>query len=251
MLDLLKLKCKMGRQYVPDIKKAEIGDKFRGFPVISGKCRQGCSLCAACCPSQAISLAPLALDLGRCVFCGECAKACPDNSIVFSNKHKLAATDRNALLVKPGLSYEDYTARAVRARENIRKMFGRSLKLRQVSAGGCGACEAELAACSNVNFDMGRFGIEVAASPRHSDGLLITGPVSENMAYALLDTYRAAPAPKIVIAAGACAISGGIFREEGALNRDFFSLVKTDLFIPGCPVHPLTVINGILSFLGA
>ena len=251
MLDLIKLKYKMGRQYVPDLRTAEIGQRFRGYPEISGKCGPDCSVCAGCCPSQAISLTPPVIDLGRCVFCGECANACPENSIVFTNKHKLAATDRKVLLVKPGLSYEDYTATAVRARESIKKMFGRSLKLRQVSAGGCNACEMELAACSNVNFDMGRFGIEVAASPRHSDGLLITGPVSENMAYALLDTYRAAPAPKIIIAAGSCAISGGIFREEGALNRDFFSLVKTDLFIPGCPVHPLTVINGILSFLGA
>ena len=129
-------------------------------------------------------------------------------------------------------------------------MFGRSLKLRSVSAGGCNACEGELGASSNVNFDMGRYGIDMVASPRHADGIVITGPVTENMAAALEDTYSAIPSPKIVIAMGSCAISGGMFDGSPAVKRDFFERVKVDLFIPGCPPHPLTVVNGILGLVG-
>jgi len=139
---------------------------------------------------------------------------------------------------------------AVKAREDIKKLFGGSLKLRQVSAGGCGGCEWELNACGNVNFDMGRFGIDIVASPRHADGLIITGPVTENMAPALEDAYHSVPDPKIVILARACAISGGVFRESAALSRGFIEKYPVDLYIPGCPVHPLTVINGIMDFLG-
>jgi len=129
------------------------------------------------------------------------------------------------------------------------KIFGRSLKLRQVSAGGCNGCEFELNACGNVNFDMGRFGIEFVSSPRHADGIVITGPVTIPMAVALEDTYLAIPDPKIVVAVGACAISGGIFAGAPAINREFFDKYRVDLYVPGCPVHPLTFINGLLDFL--
>ena len=133
--------------------------------------------------------------------------------------------------------------------KEIKKIFGKSLKLRQVSAGGCNGCEMELNACSNCNFDMGRFGIDFVASPRHADGLVITGPISENMAYALEDCYKSTPDPKIVILAGACAISGGIFQDSTKINREFLEKYPIDLYIPGCPVHPLTFINGVLDFI--
>jgi len=128
-------------------------------------------------------------------------------------------------------------------------MFGRSLKLRQVSAGGCNGCEMELSACGNVNFDMGRFGIDFVASPRHADGIVITGPITKNMAPALMDAYKSMSEPKIVIAVGACTISGGAFADSYELNREFLENVQVDLFIPGCPPHPLTIINAILDFI--
>ena len=129
-------------------------------------------------------------------------------------------------------------------------MFGRSLKLRQVSAGGCGACEADTNVLGTVGWDIGRFGIQFVASPRHADGLLITGPVSANMRLALEKTYAAVPAPKIVIAVGACAIAGGPYIGHPEVCDGASSTVPVDLFIPGCPPHPLTILDGLLRFIG-
>jgi len=128
-------------------------------------------------------------------------------------------------------------------------MFGGSLKLRQVSAGGDNSCELELNAANNVQFDMSRFGIDFVASPRHADGIVITGPITRNMAEALEICYNAIPDPKILILAGTDAISGGIFADSPELNREFIEKHHIDLYIPGNPVHPLTFINGILSLL--
>ena len=122
--------------------------------------------------------------------------------------------------------------------------------MRQISAGGCNGCELELNALSNVNFDMGRYGIEFVASPRHADGIVITGPVSKNMAEPLQITYNATPSPKIIILAGTDAISGGIFEGSRALNRKFIEENHIDLYVPGNPIHPLTFINGVMDLLG-
>jgi len=130
------------------------------------------------------------------------------------------------------------------------KIFGRSLKLRQVSAGGCNACEAELNVLSTVVFDLSRFGIQFVASPRHADGIIVTGPITRNMKEALLTTYAATPDPKIVIAVGACAISGGIFADSPEASKGLDTLVPVDLYIPGCPPHPLTSLDGLLRLLG-
>ena len=132
-------------------------------------------------------------------------------------------------------------------RPEIRQLFGRSLKLRQVSAGGDNSCEWELNAANNVQFDMSRFGIEFVASPRHADGLVITGPITANMAEALQICYDAIPEPKIVVLAGTDAISGGVFAGSQSIDRSFLDRVKVDLYIPGNPVHPLTFINGLLN----
>ena len=134
--------------------------------------------------------------------------------------------------------------------EKSRRLFGRSLKLRQVSAAGCNACEADLNVLGTVVFDLGRFGIQFVASPRHADGLVVTGPVSENMRTALLDTYAAVPAPKLVIAVGACAISGGPYVDNPEVHNGCASIVPVDLFIPGCPPHPMTILDGLLRLLG-
>ena len=185
--------------------------------------------------------------MGKCTFCGACERVC--DAVKLTNGYKLASTDREKLIVTPEVTYEDYLKSAIEVKEEIVKMFGKSLKLRQVSAGGCNGCEMELNACSNVNFDMGRFGIDFVASPKHADGIVITGPISENMAYALEDCYKCVPSPKIVILCGACAISGGIFQDSTHLNREFLDKYHVDLYIPGCPVHPLTFINGVLSYI--
>lgn len=242
MLETLKLRIYQGQQFIKDIPNAQMREQFRGFPIISDA-----QVDESICPTGAISNNPLSVDMGKCTFCGACARKC--NSIKFSNYYKLASTDRNKLIITPNLTGEEYNKTAFEVRKEIKKVFGKSLKLREVSAGGCNGCEMELNACSNVNFDMGRFGIDFVASPRHADGIVITGPISENMAYALEDCYKSTPNPKIVVLCGACAISGGVFQNSTKLNREFLEKYPIDLYIPGCPVHPLTFINAILDFI--
>jgi len=247
MQDFIKARLMHGYQAIPDIRKASINKAFRGFPVI--KKDSGNVLRADMCPIGAILEDPIRIDMGSCVFCGRCLEAAGD-SVTFTNFHCLASDSREKLILDGSLSAQDYKNSAVKIRAEIKKIFGRSLKLRSVSAGGCNGCELELNACGNVNFDMGRFGIEMVASPRHADGIVITGPINENMAKALEDTYRSIPEPKIVILMGTCAISGGVFKNSPALNRSFIEKHPVDLYLPGCPVHPLTFINGVLDFIG-
>ena len=248
MFDIFKVKMNQGKQYIPDIKKAVVADTFRGFPLIDAEKAKGL-ICAGKCPAKAMTDAPLTIDMGKCVFCGEC-EAFSKSAVKFSNFHKTSADDIKKLIIKAGIPPEEYEKTAVQVSAEIKSVFGRSLKFRQVSAGGCNGCELELNACGNVNFDMGRFGIDFVASPRHADGLVITGPITQNMAAALEDTYLSMPDPKIIIATGACAISGGIFADSQALNRTFFRTHTVDLYVPGCPVHPLTFINGVLKLIG-
>ena len=251
MLDLLKLRKQHGYQAIPDVRNAKLLPTHRGFPIIDeSKCIGGCVECKEVCPTNAIDINPLSIDLGKCIFCGECERACVEGAIKFTNEYKLGTTERNMLSISTGTAFIEYEQKAVESKKEIHKLFGRSLKLRQVSAAGCNGCEMELGACSNVNFDMGRFGIDFVASPRHADGIVITGPISKNMAPALSDAYKSINNPKIVIAFGACAISGGAFAGSKELNREFISEVKIDLFIPGCPPHPLTFINAVLKFMG-
>ena len=258
MLETIKCIKLQKNQLIKDIKKATIKEPFRGFPKISAKNCTHCNKCINVCPTNAIRKSnkegldkTLTIDMGKCTFCGECERICDAGVIKFTNFHKNGSTIRENLIIKENSCGE---LDATKSNELIKKMFGRSLKLRQVSAGGCNACEMELNACSNANFDMGRFGIEFVASPRHADGIVITGPITKNMANALEETYQAISEPKIVILVGACAISGGIFGLDGQnseeLNREFLEKHKIDLYIPGCPAHPLTIINAILEFLG-
>lgn len=245
MFDTLKSRIFQGKQYIKDIENAQMRDSFRGFPTfIEG---ENIDITEDICPTGALKLNPLSIDIGKCTFCGACERAC--KAIKFTNGYKLSASSREKLVIRPNMTYEEYQKTAIEVKAEIVKMFGKSLKLRQVSAGGCNGCEMELNACSNVNFDMGRFGIDFVASPRHADGIVITGPITENMAYALEDCYKSVPEPKLVILCGACAISGGVFQNSEKLNREFFDKYPIDLYIPGCGVHPLTFINGILNFI--
>jgi Ni,Fe-hydrogenase III small subunit/ferredoxin len=223
-------------------------DRFRGLPTVdTSRCPDGCRSCAEACPTEAITIhdGGFRLDLGRCLFCTECAQACPEGAIRYSQEYRLATRTRADLV------FDGRTRQLAEALDDkTRRLFGRSLKLRQVSAGGSGACEADLNVLGTVVFDLGRFGIQFVASPRHADGLVVTGPVTENMRAALLETYAAIPAPKLVIAVGAEAISGGIFRGHPEVHDGCDSLLPVDLYIPGWPPHPLTILDGLLRLLG-
>lgn len=246
MIDVIKLRILQGDPIIHDVRNASLPKLFRGLPTIDNKaCPDGCNKCAEVCPTNAIKLNPVNIDLGLCVFCPLCEEVCPEKIIHFTNEYKIAFGSRENLI----LSNETKTVSVEKASEKIRNYFGKSLKLRQISAGGCNGCELELNALSNVNFDMGRFGIEFVASPRHADGIVITGPITQNMAKAAEICYEAVPNPKIIILVGTCAISGGIFQNSKELQRKFLEENKIDLFIPGCPPHPLTFINGLLDWL--
>ncbi|OIO03838.1 MAG: hydrogenase [Elusimicrobia bacterium CG_4_10_14_0_2_um_filter_56_8] len=228
-------------------------ERFRGRPLLKPElCSAGCAACAESCPTKAITPASaggkkgaLTLDTGKCLFCTECLAACPSGAVSFTKDHRLAASRRGDLLLS---SNEARLAESLG--EELRRLFGRSLKLRQVSAGGCGACEADLNVLNTVIYDLGRFGIQFVASPRHADGLIITGPVTRHMSEALKIAYAAIPEPRIVIASGACAISGGPYAGSEDQLGGASAVVPVDLFIPGCPPHPVTVLDGLLRLLG-
>jgi Ni,Fe-hydrogenase III small subunit/NAD-dependent dihydropyrimidine dehydrogenase PreA subunit len=221
---------------------------FRGRPELdSTKCIGDCRPCVDACPTGALRVAEgrLELDIGRCIFCEECVAACPEGAITFTRDWRLASSRRDGLMVT-----DDHHPKIDALGRELRRLLGRSLRLRQVSAGGCNGCEVEVNALGNVVFDGSRFGIDFVASPRHADGILVTGPVTANMKQALMMTYEAVAEPKLVIAAGACAISGGLFRGHAEVCDGVEGLLPVDLYIPGCPPHPITILDGLLRLLG-
>ena len=286
MFDVLLARWKQGYRTTryPAGPPPELPERFAGRPVLdAAKCTGECQQCVAVCPTGAIACGQtgdrLQLDIGRCLFCRQCETACNAGAIAFSRDYQMAASRRDDLVVcdaasllKKGtgsdptgantgknsrcevpvpLFQQAATRHAAGALDDAsRRLFGRSLKLRQVSAGGCNACETDTNVLGTVAWDLGRFGIQFVASPRHADGLLITGPVPENMRLALQKTYEAVPWPKLVITVGACAISGGPYVDRSEVHNGAANLVPVDLFIPGCPPHPLTILDGLLTLLG-
>ncbi|NTV14127.1 MAG: NADH-quinone oxidoreductase subunit NuoB [Desulfobulbaceae bacterium] len=247
MLKIIRERWRQGYR-TSDFPKIEpvLPERFRGLPVVAGdNCPANCRECESACPFGAVQrgAGKVVVDLGRCLFCADCP-ACPQGSLTFSPDYRLAVRQRGDLL---------YAGRelalAGKLEKKLLSLFGRSLKLRQVSAGGCNACEADVNVLGTLVFDLGRFGIQFVASPRHADGILVTGPVSENMHSALLATYEAVPEPKIVIAAGACAIGGGPFASSPEVHNGLEGILPVDLYIPGCPPHPYTILDGLLRLL--
>ena len=246
MISTLKILKHQGNQFIKDVTKVVLKEPFRGRPVIS-KIKVDEYELVNLCPVGAVKTQPIQIDLGKCTFCNECAIKFP-GKIKFTTDYKISTNDPLSLIIKEDVDKKIELNPGL-IRDEISSFFHGSLKLRQVSAAGDNSAELELNAAGNVNFDIGRFGIEFVASPRHSDGIVITGPISENMEKPLQICYDAVPAPKIIILCGVDAISGGIFSGSSALNRKFLNKYKVDLYIPGNPPHPLTFINGVLDLI--
>lgn len=251
MFELIRNRVRQGMATLayPRGPAPEFPERFRGRPTRDpGRCREDCHGCRGRAPSAVLVEGPggrTSVDAGACLFSPEEATACPAGAITYSRDHRMATRTRAALVTPTG---EVELTRALD--ERSRRMFGRSLRLRSVVAGSCNGCEAELVALGNVVFDLARFGVQFVASPRHADGIVITGAVNVNMRDALERTYAAVPAPKLVIAVGACAASGGPFQGSPEVLGGVPPGIPVDLWVPGCPPHPLTVLDGVLRLLG-
>jgi NADH-quinone oxidoreductase B subunit len=257
-------------------KPAKISEYFRGRPSFDFEKWQDARPAEDACPTGAISLRDrgdvreVTVDYGLCVFCGLCAEASSDQAVRITQEFELATVDRGRLVLTVEYTLNaDGTHRALaavhhgsshleadidsvgrKAREKIQKLLGRSLSIREVDAGSCNGCELEIVALNNPIYDIERFGIHFVASPRHADMLLVTGPVTRNMELALQKTYRAMPEPKLVVAVGACGISGGIFGENYASLGGVDKVVPVDVYVPGCPPRPQALLQGILLAVG-
>jgi Ni,Fe-hydrogenase III small subunit/formate hydrogenlyase subunit 6/NADH:ubiquinone oxidoreductase subunit I len=255
---------------------AKISDRFRGRPSFDFDKWKDARPAAEVCPTGAISLSDqgdsrkVTVDYGLCVFCGLCAEASSEPAVRITQEFELATADRRSLRLTAEYTLNaDRTHRGLRkvdrrlvsaetdveslgkkARETIQKVLGRSLAIREVDAGSCNGCELEIVALNNPVHDIERFGIQFVASPRHADMLLVTGPVTRNMELALLKAHRAMAEPKVVVAVGACGISGGIFGVNYASLGSVDQVLPVDVYIPGCPPRPQALLHGILLAIG-
>jgi len=225
---------------------AEIFATSSKMPFAGAGCK-GCGKCADSCPSKAIRVSGgWTIDIGKCILCTDCISACPNNaiSIVDAPDHSLT---RDGLIFRRG---DKIPTEPEIMDAKILRVMKRSVSIREVDTGSCNACEVEANSLSNIYYDMERFGLKITASPRHADMLLVTGPVTENMHEALLKAIEATPDPKVVVAMGTCAISGGLFIDGRVIGEGIGSTVKADMFIPGCPPSPDRILRALLSALG-
>ena len=271
MLNLILERLRQGRRTLryPRGKPPTLSPRFRGLPQLdASRCAKGCRDCIAACPTGALAASRATIagsraaeaargplwDLGKCLFCTDCTAACPRGAIGFSQDWRLAARRREELVLGAAGSAGFHLTPAAGAGgppvSTGARRFRRSFAIRQVSAGGCNACEADCNVLSTIAWDLGRFGIHFVASPRHADALLVTGPVTRNMRLALEKTWQAVPSPKLLIASGACAISGGPYAGFPESGDGVARLLPVDLYVPGCPPHPLTLLDGLLRLLG-
>lgn len=195
----------------------------------------GCGACEKACITGAIAFmdGKPAFDNKKCIYCGDCVRACTSHAITMSHNCLLAEVEAMGRELK----------------DRIYRKFNRSLTLRSVDTGSCNACMLELSATQNTFYDLSRFGINFAASPRHSDGIVVTGPVAINMREALVKTYYAMPEPRLVIAIGACAHDGGIFRDTHGNCAELGTILPVNLTVPGCPPSPQAIIYGLLKLM--
>jgi Ni,Fe-hydrogenase III small subunit/formate hydrogenlyase subunit 6/NADH:ubiquinone oxidoreductase subunit I len=244
--------------------EAAISANFRGMPKFDLANWRDARPAADACPSGAIAVADegtgrsVTVDYGNCIFCGECAA---DPAVQITQEFELAARRREDLIIhatyelNPDGTHRQLEASTVpeiggRLKSEIHRLLGRSLAIREVDAGSCNGCELEIIALNNPVHDAERFGIHFVASPRHADMLLVTGPVTRNMELALRKTYDATPDPKLVVAVGACGISGGLFGVNYATRGSVDRVIPVDVYVPGCPPRPEALLYGILLALG-
>ena len=234
--------------------------RFIGKPEIDTKKCTMCCECVSRCPSRAIVINKdtneIGINLDECVVCTLCEEICPVDAAIMTNQFELAAKKRSdlrksTLVIEENCVQDaDYDAICNELKANIYKLFGRSLKIREVDAGSCNGCDYEINAMNNPFNDLERLGISFVASPRHADMLLVTGTATRNMQLALAKTYNATPDPKLVVAVGACACSGGIFRDSYSTSNGIDGIIPVDVYVPGCPPRPQAIMYGILKAIG-